>query len=198
MKSSVWSLHRYKTKRYICCNWLQLRLRLLLLLLQPFNSLFSRTTWYQKGKTSLDLNDIRDNKVLGCSGVSWTICKQSAPWSRQITTPARPHHWIFTGPMLFLTPNQQCQSTQGMTLSSHEPYIATSVIWQATHMQSAYESSTTAINNEGCGTLHKVHILQQLHLIINSHMIFSNKAACHTHSRSVRQTDRWVDRCLLS
>ena len=39
------------------------------------------------------------------SGISWTICKQSAPRSRQITTP--------TGPMLFLTLNQQCQSTEG-------------------------------------------------------------------------------------
>ena len=45
------------------------------------------------------------------SGISWTICKQSAPGSRQITTPT-PHHSIFTGRVLFLTPNQQCQSTE--------------------------------------------------------------------------------------
>ena len=44
------------------------------------------------------------------SGISWTICKQSAPHSIQITTSTL-HHWIFTGRMLFLTPNQQCQST---------------------------------------------------------------------------------------
>jgi len=37
------------------------------------------------------------------SGISWTICKQSAPRSRQTTTPT-PHHSIFTGWMLFLTP----------------------------------------------------------------------------------------------
>ena len=45
-----------------------LLLLLLLLLLDPFNGLFSRTTWvsrYQKGKTSLDLNDTRDDGVLG-------------------------------------------------------------------------------------------------------------------------------------
>jgi len=62
----------------------------------PFNCLFSGTTWvsrYQKGKTSLDLNDARDDGVLGCSGISWTICKQSAPRSRQITTPT-PHQSI--------------------------------------------------------------------------------------------------------
>ena len=59
--------------------------QLLLLLLHPFNGLFSRTTWvsrYQKGKTSLDLNEARYGEVLGCSGISWTICKQSTPRSR--------------------------------------------------------------------------------------------------------------------
>ena len=64
-----------------------------ILLLHPFNGLFSRTTWvsrYQKGKTSRDLNEAREDGVLGCSGVSWTICKHSAPRSRQIPTPA-PH-----------------------------------------------------------------------------------------------------------
>ena len=45
------------------------------------------------------------------SGISWTICKQSAPRSRQITTPT-PHRSIFTGRMLFLTPNEQCKSTE--------------------------------------------------------------------------------------
>ena len=35
------------------------------------------------------------------SGVSWTMCKQSAPHTRQITTPAA-HHSIFSGLMLFL------------------------------------------------------------------------------------------------
>ena len=51
-------------------------LLLLLLLLDLFNGLFYRTTWvsqYQKGKTSLDLNEARDDGVLGCSGTSWTI-----------------------------------------------------------------------------------------------------------------------------
>jgi len=53
-------------------------LLLLLLLLHLFNLLFSRTTWvsrYQKGKTSLDLNEAREDGVLGCSDISWTICK---------------------------------------------------------------------------------------------------------------------------
>ena len=77
--------------------------------------LFSSATWisqYQTGKTSLDLNEARDDGDLGCSGISWTICKQSAHRSRQITTPA-PHQSIFTGQMLFLMPNKQCWSTEG-------------------------------------------------------------------------------------
>jgi len=41
-----------------------------------------------------------------------TICTQSAPRSRQITTPT-PHHSMFIGRMLFLTPNQHSQSTEG-------------------------------------------------------------------------------------
>jgi len=86
-------------------------LLLLLLLPHPFNGLFSRTTWvsqYQKGKTSLALNKARDNGGLECNGISWTICKQSAPCSRQKTTTLS----FFTGWMLFLTPNQQRQSTE--------------------------------------------------------------------------------------
>jgi len=43
-------------------------LRELLLLLHPFSGLFYRTIWarrYQKGKTSLDLNEARDDGVWG-------------------------------------------------------------------------------------------------------------------------------------
>jgi len=96
-------------------------LLLLSLLLHPFNDLFSRKTWvsrHLKGKTSLDLHEANDYGVLRCSGISWTICKQSALRSRQITTPT-PHHSIFTGWMLFLTPNQQCQSTEGQGTEGH-------------------------------------------------------------------------------
>ena len=46
------------------------------------------------------------------SGISWTICKQSAPRSRQITTPTS-HQSIFTDRVLFLALNEQCQSTEG-------------------------------------------------------------------------------------
>jgi len=88
--------------------------------LRPFNGLCSRTAWvsqYQEGKTSRDLNEARDDCFLGCSGISWTICKQFAPRFRQITTPT-PHHSVFTGRMLFLPPSQQCQSRIQCTVYS--------------------------------------------------------------------------------
>jgi len=50
------------------------------------------------------------------SGIGWTICKLSALRSRQITT-ATPRQSIFTGQTPFLTPSQQCQSTEGTTAS---------------------------------------------------------------------------------
>ena len=50
---------------------------------------------------------------MGCSGISWTICKSFPPCSRQTTTPA-PHHSVFTGGMLFPPPNQQRQNTEGI------------------------------------------------------------------------------------
>jgi len=87
--------------------------RLIVLLMLLFNFPFSRTTWvsqYRECKTSMNLNEARDDGVMGCSGISWTICKQSAPHSKQITAPTH-HHSIFTGRTLFLTPNQQCQGT---------------------------------------------------------------------------------------
>ena len=70
----------------------------LVLLLRPLNGLFSITTWvsrYQKGKTSLDLNEARDDGVLGCSGISCTICKQSAPRCRQIINHTNTSSLIF-------------------------------------------------------------------------------------------------------
>jgi len=83
--------------------------------MHTFNGLFSRTTWvsrYQEGKTSLDLNERRND---GVSGWQWhqldhmqTVCT-----SLQTETTPTPYHSMFTGRMLFLTPNQQRQSTEG-------------------------------------------------------------------------------------
>ena len=84
--------------------------------LNPFNNLFSGTTWviwYHKSNASLDINEARDDGVLGWQ---WhqldhmqTICK-SLQTDNHTNSPT-PHHSIFTGRMHFLTPNQQRQST---------------------------------------------------------------------------------------
>jgi len=75
------------------------------------------TTWLRshQDKTSLHLNETRNEGGFGCNVMSWTMCKQSAPHSRQITTPT-PCHSVFTGWMLFLMPNQQCQSNVHFTI----------------------------------------------------------------------------------
>jgi len=75
----------------------------------------SRTTWvsrYQKG-TSLDLNEARDDGVLGWQ---WhqldhlqTICTSLQTYNHANTSSLN-----FLGQMLFLAPNQQCQSTEGI------------------------------------------------------------------------------------
>ena len=81
--------------------------------LQPFNGLFSRTTWvswYQKGKTSLDLNEARNDGVLGRH---WhqldhmqTICTLVQTDNHTNTSSRNIYR-------LFLMPNQHCQSTEG-------------------------------------------------------------------------------------
>jgi len=50
-------------------------------------------SWYQNGKTDLDL---LEQEIVSGSGICWAICK-SAPRSRQVTTPA-PHHSVFYRP----------------------------------------------------------------------------------------------------
>jgi len=84
-----------------------------------FNGLFSRTTWvsqYQKGKKSLDLNEARD---YGVQGWQWhqldhmqTICTSLQTDNHTNTSS------LITGWMLFLTPNQHCQSTEGLNTRS--------------------------------------------------------------------------------
>jgi len=74
------------------------------------------------------------------SGVSWAICK-SAPRCRLITTPA-PHHSVFTGRMPFLSPNQQCQSTEGINPESYIIQILSS--FELVKFESSSELKTEA------------------------------------------------------
>ena len=67
----------------------------------------------KKYKLFLMGNEARGDGVLDGSGISWTLCKQSAPCSRQITTPI-PHHSLnFYRPDALPDTNQRCQNTEG-------------------------------------------------------------------------------------
>jgi len=79
----------------------------------PFNSLLTRITWVirqQKGKTTLDFNEARDDEVAlasaGPYASHWHLPPDRQPCQHLITQ-------FFTDWMLFLMPNQQCQSMKG-------------------------------------------------------------------------------------
>jgi len=65
----------------------------------------------------------------GGSSISWTIRKSFTHCFIQITTPA-PHHLVFTGQMLLLTPNQQHQSTEGKVMKMDtDPLLVSCCSW---------------------------------------------------------------------
>ena len=82
---------------------------------QPFNGLFSRTTWvsrYQKGKTNLDFTGARDSEWQWNQLGHMQVCTSLQTDNHASTPPLS----FFTGRMPFLPPNQQRQSTEGNTL----------------------------------------------------------------------------------
>ena len=87
------------------------KIELRLLLLQPFNGLFSRPTWvsrYQKGKTNLDFTGARDSEWQWHQLGHMQVCTLLQTDNHASTPPL-----FFTGRMPFLPPNQQRQSTEG-------------------------------------------------------------------------------------
>jgi len=78
----------------------------------PLNGCVSRSawvSWYQEGETSLYLNEARDD------GFFWMAVASAGPYANNLLTDNHTDtsSFIFTGRVLFLTPNQQCQSTEG-------------------------------------------------------------------------------------
>ena len=99
-------------------------LLLLLPVLHPFNGFFSRTTWvsrYQKGKTSLDLNEARDDGVSGwwhkLDNVQ-TICTSLQKF-REITTSAAHHSVEGFNRLLVKYEEKNWQAEQVPTLSHY-------------------------------------------------------------------------------
>jgi len=86
--------------------------------IQPFNVTHTRLTALFPGlpgwagtRKAKPIWILMKQEIVSGSGINWAICK-FAPCSRQTTTPAL-YHFVFTGRMPFLPPNQQCQSTEG-------------------------------------------------------------------------------------
>ena len=61
--------------------------------LGSLNRIPTWVSWYQKGKTSLDLNEARDDWVLDGSGISWTICILLQT-DNHINTPLLNFYWL--------------------------------------------------------------------------------------------------------
>jgi len=83
----------------------------------PFNGPFSGTTRvsrYQKRKTNLDFTEARDSEWQWHQLGHMQVCT-SLQTDNHASTPPQ----FFTGRMPFLPPNQQCQSTEGKTVSKH-------------------------------------------------------------------------------
>ena len=81
---------------------------------QPFNGLFSTTTWvsrYQKGKTNLDFTGARDSECQWHQLGHMQVCTSLQTDNHASTPPL----CFFIGRMPFLPPNQQRQSTEGIT-----------------------------------------------------------------------------------
>jgi len=67
----------------------------------------------------------------------------------QTDSHASTHHTIFTGRMLFLMPNQQCQSTEGL-----KPYTELFLSYQhVTHTQTGREMDIIVLNAPRCGAV---------------------------------------------
>jgi len=93
----------------------ELLLLLLLLLLHPFNDPFFSTTWVSKCHNQSGFKWSKRFGDVAASAGPYANNLHLAPSRQphQQTTTPRPHHSICTGQMLFLTPNQQRQSTEG-------------------------------------------------------------------------------------
>ena len=80
----------------------------------PFNGPFSGTTRvsrYQKGKTNLDFTEARDSEWRWHQLGHMQVCTLLQTDNHASNPPLS----FFTGRMPFLLPNQQCQSTEGIT-----------------------------------------------------------------------------------
>jgi len=70
-------------------------------------------SWYQKGKTNLDFTGARDSEWQWHQLGRMQVCISLQTDNHASTPPS-----FFTGRMPFLSPNQHCQSTDGITYNN--------------------------------------------------------------------------------
>jgi len=77
----------------------------------------TRVSRYQKGKTKkVKTNlDLLEQEIVSGSGICWAICKSAPHADNHANIPPLS---FFTGRMPFLTPNQQRQSTEGISFNA--------------------------------------------------------------------------------
>ena len=96
----------------------------------------------------------RDGGVLGSSGISWTVCKQSEPCCRQTTTPT-PQHSMFYRPDALpdaqptvsgaLDVSSPCVTKTALSLSTSSSLLhITSWLTEMTCSSTPIESATTS------------------------------------------------------
>ena len=82
---------------------------------RPFNSLFSRTMWVSRYQKVEPVWIAMRQEMVGFSDAVASAGPRAN--NLHIAPDRQPHQHLinsmFTGQMLFLTPNQQCQSTEG-------------------------------------------------------------------------------------
>jgi len=82
----------------------------------------TRVSWYQKGKTNLDL---LEQEIMSGSGISWAICK-STPRPRQITMPGR-HHSVINDYMCIV--QAPCHGCVAKIMITNESAISCMPLW---------------------------------------------------------------------
>ena len=87
-----------------------------------FNGLFSRTTWVSQHQKCKPFWILLKQEMLGWQRHHQDHMQIICTTLQTDTTPVL-HHSIFTGRMLLLTPNQQCQSTEGTAIATQQIYV---------------------------------------------------------------------------
>jgi len=115
---------------------------------------------YQKGKTNLDFAEARDSECQWHQLSHMQVCT-----SLQTDNHASTHHSVFTGQMPFLSPNQQCQSTEGTSwLNMNKTYLQKANKYTNAGYQSPlhYKFSVILIKKIQIEESNKVSVLEEI------------------------------------